>query len=101
MIRIDEALVGLGGLVALRLVVVDDELDLFTSHAGDFKAAARVHLLPPEGISLGLHGRRGGERSGLTYGVTNTDDVVLGVGGGRQCRRGRQSAIDRPSSYRR
>jgi hypothetical protein len=76
-IRIDEPLVGLGGLVPLRLIVIDDELYPFASLAGDFQTTTRVHLFAPQGVSLRLHGRRRGERSGLPDRITDADDVAL------------------------
>src|SRR5437588_9639761 len=91
-IRIDEPLVGLGGLVPLRLVVVDDELYPFASLTGDFQPTTRVHLFAPQGISLRLHGRRRGERSGLPDRITDPDDVALAARGRNKCRRYRQSS---------
>src|SRR5262249_40448175 len=90
-IRIDKPLVGLGGLVPLRLIVIDDELYLFASLAGDFQTTTRVHLFAPQGISLRLHGRRRGERSGLPDRITDANDVALAARGRNKCRRYRQS----------
>src|SRR4029077_10731123 len=72
-IRVDEPLVGLGGLVPLRLIVIDDELYPFASLAGDFQTTTRVHLFAPQGVSLRLRGRRRGERSGLPDRITDAD----------------------------
>src|SRR5262249_25747406 len=91
-IRIDKPLVGLGGLVPLRLIVIDDELYPFASLAGDFQTTTRVHLFAPQGISLRLHGRRRGERSGLPDRITDANDVALAARGRNKCRRYRQSS---------
>src|SRR5262249_24323002 len=86
-IRIDKPLVGLGGLVPLRLIVVDDELYLFASLAGDFQTTTRVHVYNPTGLSGRMDERRRRERSGLPERITDADDVALPARGPNKSRR--------------